>query len=38
MKGIDLSLLQRVLDALEEQEMRSWYGVTRAAFLIWMNF
>lgn len=32
MKGIELSLLQRVLDALEEQENALWYGATRAVF------
>lgn len=37
MKGIELSLLQRVLDALEEQENALWYGATRAVFLIWMS-
>lgn len=38
MKGIELSLLQRVLDALEEQEnaLLVW-GDTGGFFLIWMS-
>lgn len=37
MKGIELSLLQRVLDALEEQENALLVWGDTGGFLIWMS-